>query len=122
MLRATERRQAMKTMGRPRRDLTGQIFGLLHVISFADSTKRGSRFLCVCECGRTKVCSGDALIKGANKSCGWGCPLRVGRIGHLANQHHEESSPHVTIPEREPWTYEGDEAALAAQYGDSANV
>lgn len=111
--------------GRPRRDLTGQVFGLLQVISFAKSNKRGSFFLCRCECGRTKTIPGSALVRGGHKSCGYHCPLRVGRIGHLPHTHTQldknvpldKHAVHVPTPPREPWTFEGNEAALAAQYG-----
>ena len=53
------------------RDLTGQTFGKLTVVSFAGSDKRGNaKWLCKCECGNEKVIAGGSLTSGNTKSCG----------------------------------------------------
>ena len=59
-------------------DLTGKKFGRLTVIkrSFPNNKYNHSRWLCRCDCGRTKVVMGSSLIQGNTKSCG--C-LRIGK-------------------------------------------
>lgn len=53
------------------KDLSGQKFGRLTVLSFAGQGKyHNSLWLCKCECGNTKVISGNSLVQGATKSCG----------------------------------------------------
>ena len=53
------------------RDLTGQVFGKLTVVSLAGNNKWGSRtWLCKCECGNEKTVVSDNLIRGSTKSCG----------------------------------------------------
>ena len=53
------------------RDLTGQTFGKLTVVSFAGSDKRGNaKWLCKCECGNEKAVRGGLLTSGRTKSCG----------------------------------------------------
>lgn len=52
-------------------DLTGQRFGRLTVISRAENTKAGqAKWLCKCDCGKTKVVSGYHLRSGRITSCG----------------------------------------------------
>jgi hypothetical protein len=58
---------------RPNRikDLTGQVFGRLTVLSVADRTSSGRiRWKCLCSCGNDKVVSGQSLKAGLTKSCG----------------------------------------------------
>jgi len=51
--------------------LTGQRFGRLVVVSRAGSTKRKDvRWLCQCDCGKTKFVSCPSLIEGRTQSCG----------------------------------------------------
>lgn len=53
------------------RDLTGQRFGRLTVISRAANTKRGNAgWLCKCDCGNEATTTGPHLISGHTKSCG----------------------------------------------------
>lgn len=53
------------------RDLTGQRFGKLTVVSRADNDGRGeSRWNCVCDCGRTCCVSGNNLTQHGTQSCG----------------------------------------------------
>ena len=53
------------------KDLTGQTFGKLTVVSLAGSNKRGNaKWLCKCECGNEKVIAGGNLTSGHTKSCG----------------------------------------------------
>ena len=53
------------------RDLTGQTFGKLTVVSFAgSSSNRSAMWLCKCECGTEKAVRGDNLTSGSTKSCG----------------------------------------------------
>ena len=53
------------------RDLTGQVFGKLTVVSLAGSSNRGrAMWLCRCECGNEKTVTGNNLTSGSTKSCG----------------------------------------------------
>lgn len=53
------------------RDLTGQRFGMLTVVSRATNEKRGaSRWNCICDCGNTCCVSGNNLLRQSTKSCG----------------------------------------------------
>ena len=53
------------------KDLTGQKFGRLTVISFAGQRKRRRNYWnCLCECGETTVVSRDALVFKTTQSCG----------------------------------------------------
>lgn len=54
------------------RDLTGQVFGKLLVTDLIDrgGTNRGSRWVCMCECGMVCYVLGSALVSGNTKSCG----------------------------------------------------
>ena len=52
-------------------DLTGKKFGKLTVIKYYGSNKYGrALWLCVCDCGNTKIARGGTLISNATKSCG----------------------------------------------------
>ena len=53
------------------RDLTGQTFGKLTVVSFVGRDKwRNATWLCKCECGTEKAVRGNLLTSGNTKSCG----------------------------------------------------
>ena len=50
-------------------DLVGQKFGMLTVISQADSTENGKRrWVCVCDCGTEKTVLGSNLKRGTTVS------------------------------------------------------
>ncbi|MBQ3021944.1 MAG: hypothetical protein IJD91_01275 [Clostridia bacterium] len=51
-------------------DLTGQRFGRLIVLEFVPNEKRGSYWLCRCDCGNEKVIRGNCLITKHTESCG----------------------------------------------------
>ena len=56
---------------KPFKDLTGQVFGKLTVVSFAGRTNCGNlTWLCKCECGNEKTVRGDSLTMCKTKSCG----------------------------------------------------
>lgn len=58
-------------MGKPIRDLTGHVSGMLTVLSRVESDKHGNaRWLCRCECGNEKPVGSQELVKGKVKSCG----------------------------------------------------
>lgn len=58
-------------MGKPIRDISGQMFGKLTVLSRVESDKHGNaRWLCRCECGNEKPVGTPELTKGKAKSCG----------------------------------------------------
>lgn len=57
--------------GTPVRDLTGQVFGELTVLSRAENSKAGkARWNCSCSCGGHKTVLGSSLINGGTKTCG----------------------------------------------------
>lgn len=59
----------------PVKDMTGQIFGRLAVISFAGVNKHGAALWnCQCECGEKCTSLGFAMRQGVKRSCG--CLLR----------------------------------------------
>ena len=56
---------------RKRIDLTGQQFGRLTVLKFAEMDKgRNSKWLCECECGNEKIVYMSGLRTGDSQSCG----------------------------------------------------
>lgn len=58
-------------MGRPAIDLQGLKFGKLLVIQRVENIPRHhARWLCICECGNTKIIEGHTLKHGKTKSCG----------------------------------------------------
>jgi len=53
------------------KDLTGQVFGKLTVISRAENNNQNRpKWNCLCECGNMTVVSGSALKNGDTQSCG----------------------------------------------------
>lgn len=54
----------------PFKDLSGQRFGRLLVISRANVPKAGVQFLCACDCGRQTVVWSASLTGGTTRSCG----------------------------------------------------
>lgn len=53
------------------KELTGKVFGKLTVLQQVESDKNGhARWLCRCECGKTKIIAGSNLTRGATLSCG----------------------------------------------------
>lgn len=59
-----------------RKNLGGQVFGALTVLSYQATKKKTSHWLCRCECGRESIVCGTRLRSGKTKSCG--CLLRKG--------------------------------------------
>lgn len=56
--------------GRKPMDVAGQRFGKLTVEKYVPNTKKGSYWLCSCDCGNNVVVSLGNLKKGNTKSCG----------------------------------------------------
>lgn len=53
------------------KDLTGKRFGRLIVISRGANSKHGqTQWLCLCDCGSTKIIQGSSLNSGLTRSCG----------------------------------------------------
>lgn len=52
------------------KDLTGQRFGRLTVLSYVPSDEKGAHWLCQCDCGNQKVVAAKYLLKNSTKSCG----------------------------------------------------
>jgi hypothetical protein len=53
-----------------RKDLTGQKFGRLTVLSFSHYCFGQSYYICQCECGKRLVVRRGHLLRGTTKSCG----------------------------------------------------
>lgn len=64
--------QSERSSQHARIDLTGQRFGKLEVLSFAEERKRNYFWLCRCDCGQEKEINGGSLRAGKSKSCGCG--------------------------------------------------
>ena len=60
--------------GRPVKDYSGLRFGNLEVVELAHVRNGGAYFYCKCDCGKSKIISGNHLQKGATKTCG--CRMR----------------------------------------------
>lgn len=73
------------------KDLTGQRFTRLQVMSRAESDGNGNaRWHCQCDCGNKTISSGFTLRNGEAKSCG--C-LRAQRTGERFRTHGKSGSP-----------------------------
>lgn len=68
-----------------RKDLTGERYGMLTVLSFAGMDGSKSLWLCKCDCGNTTVTTGNRMRTGITKSCG--CLKHAQRGSHLAQDH-----------------------------------
>lgn len=56
--------------GRPRLDLAGLRFGRLTVLALAGIVRRGTHWVCRCDCGQRVNVGATALRCGYTKSCG----------------------------------------------------
>lgn len=68
-------------MGRPRRELSGQRFGLLAVLEH-DHTSGHAYWRCACDCGNEAVVAATRLVSGSVQSCG--CLWHKPRHGHAS--------------------------------------
>lgn len=67
-------------------DLTGQRVGRLLVIERGESTAgRLSRWVCRCQCGRTKLIHAGSLLRGQSRSCGC-LQVELARASGIGNQ------------------------------------
>lgn len=57
-------------MPMPLKDMTGERYGKLVVVSRVDDPRHGTRWLCKCDCGNDKIVVRRHLIRGMTKSCG----------------------------------------------------
>ena len=81
-------------------DRTGQVFGRLKVISRAPNDSHGNtRWLCVCECGKSSKVSPDSLTRGESRSCG--CLSRELFSNRVVK--HAESIPGKETAEYRTW-------------------
>ncbi len=74
----------------PRRDLTGQTFSKLKVISFSHVKNGHACWTCLCECGKETVAVGNDLLNGHKKSCG--C-LRKESLSAILSKHNLTTHP-----------------------------
>lgn len=68
------------------RDLVGNKYGRLTVISRAESKTRRIKWNCICECGNTSIVSGENLMSGHTKSCGCLLSERITSHGKSHNR------------------------------------
>ena len=54
------------------KDLTGNVFGLLTVVTISDVKTKGNKYqwVCLCACGKSKTVTGSSLSTGQTRSCG----------------------------------------------------
>lgn len=68
----------------PLKDLTGQRFGFLTVVSRGNSKHEISYWNCICDCGKETTVARPSLIQGRTRSCGCyhdkACGERIGNI------------------------------------------
>jgi len=53
-----------------REDLTGNKYGRLTVLGFAETINEHTRFHCICDCGNKTITSRQGLLRGTTVSCG----------------------------------------------------
>lgn len=79
-------------------DITGKKFGRLTALKHHHSVNYGSTTIhyweTVCECGNTKICAYDNLVKGDILSCG--CLRKETRRQHMKNEFYTESKLYST--------------------------
>ena len=64
------------------KDITGQTFGRLTVVSYESSDKKGHTFWkCKCECGNEKIIRKDGLVSGIVVSCGCFQKEQIAKVG-----------------------------------------
>lgn len=59
-----------RTNKKGRKDITDEVFHLLKVLFYYDTSHKAARWFCECACGRLKVVEGRDLRTGKVKSCG----------------------------------------------------
>lgn len=89
------------------KDLSGMRFGLLMIKSIAETrNKRGDvLWICLCDCGKEKLCTTGALWNGMNISCGcmnggkthgdWNKRIRVIWVNMMARCYKENASNYL---------------------------
>lgn len=74
-------------------DLTGQKFGRLTVLNFAEIKKRKAHWLCRCDCGNERIVRSANLRNGNTQSCG--C-LQKEKTGATSRSHGRSKTPEFT--------------------------
>lgn len=54
----------------PKKNIVGNVYGMLRVISYVGVSGSAGKFLCLCECGQEKIFPGKDLRREKRKSCG----------------------------------------------------
>lgn len=78
------------------KDLTGNRFGRLTVISLANA-KGAARWLCQCDCGEQTTVIGASLLNGSTKSCGCEQKEIAAQTGSKTATHGESKSPLYSV-------------------------
>lgn len=58
-------------------DISGNDYGMWHVICFAGNVKSHPYYACMCRCGTIRTISGYTLVTGKSKSCGCICAMNM---------------------------------------------
>lgn len=90
-------------------DITGQRFGRLTVLGPIASKRNGTRWLCVCDCGRKTEVRGSCLRAGTVKSCrcSWGRTPTHGMTNTLAFQVWHGMKDRCSNPKNESYPHYG---------------
>lgn len=89
-------------MGAKPKDIAGQHFGRLRVISYAGSTGKGfALWKCVCDCGGETVVTGSRLRSGKTTSCGCFHRERIRAV--LSNANRKWDAGTIKMPEYRAW-------------------
>lgn len=83
------------------KDLIGQRFSRLVVISRAESVKGFAQWRCVCDCGNETVAKGAKLRAGRTKSCGCARAEHIASLGEKSRKWHSNEQK---TPEYRAWT------------------
>ncbi len=86
--------------GKPYKDITGERFGRLVIVSFSHISNKRTYWNCICDCGKTKLTQGCTLRCGHTKSCGCLKAEMCRERGRRYNQTHGQS----LTPEWKAWS------------------
>ena len=96
------------------RNLTGERFGRLVVLSYVgtDQYRREALYKCRCDCGEVILANGPSMVRGATRSCG--C-IRKERAAALAKAIDHNATPvRVLGPDEQVSFYKSQTAAAQA--------
>lgn len=98
------------------RNLTGERFGRLVVLSYEglQRDRRDSIYKCRCDCGTVFVTAGRSLVRGATRSCGCLRKERAAALAKTIGHNHHRQAVRVIGPGESVNYYESQTAAAQA--------